>query len=69
MIKITERKPEGIIDRLVAPEEASSELLKAMKQYAEVDLKISDSCKVTRISVIFGRQKSDRCGHNSASIF
>ena len=69
MIKITEEHPNGVIDRLVAPEEVSGELLKAMKQYAEVDLKISDSCKVTRISVIFGRPRSDRCGHNSASIF
>ena len=39
MIKITERYPDKVIDRLVAPEEASSELLKAMKQYAEVDFK------------------------------
>ena len=69
MIKITGKKLDKVIDRLVAPEEASGELLKAMKQYAEVDFKISDSCKVTRISVTFGRPKSDRCGHNSASIF
>ena len=39
MIKITEKHPNRVIDRLVAPEEASGELLKAMKQYAEVDFK------------------------------
>ena len=69
MIKITEGHPDEATDRLIAPEEASGELLKAMKQYAEVDFKISDSCKVARVSVTFGRPKGDRCGHNSASVF
>ncbi|PAV62316.1 hypothetical protein WR25_12436 [Diploscapter pachys] len=35
MIKITEGPPNRVTDRLIAPEEASGELLKAMKQYAE----------------------------------
>ncbi|PAV87403.1 hypothetical protein WR25_14209 [Diploscapter pachys] len=35
MIKITEKHSDKTIDRLIAPEEASGELLKAMKQYAE----------------------------------
>ena len=39
MIKITEGHPDEATDRLIAPEEASGELLKAMKQYAEVDFK------------------------------
>ncbi|PAV80709.1 hypothetical protein WR25_03315 [Diploscapter pachys] len=38
MIKITGKKLDKVIDRLVAPEEASGELLKAMKQYAESHL-------------------------------
>ena len=37
MVKITGGHQNGVTDRLVAPEEASGELLKAMKQYAEVN--------------------------------
>ncbi|PAV81230.1 hypothetical protein WR25_21722 [Diploscapter pachys] len=46
MIKITEEHPDGIKDQLIAPEEASGELLKAMKQYAELHLggqKVTDA--------------------------
>ena len=39
MVKITEGSPNRVTDRLIAPEEVSGELLKAMKQYAEVDFK------------------------------
>ncbi|PAV68593.1 hypothetical protein WR25_09435 isoform A [Diploscapter pachys] len=46
MIKITKEHPNGVTDRLIAPEEASGELLKAMKQYAESHLggqKVTDA--------------------------